>query len=497
MFIMRCKSSKKKLSLSPNIIIMITEELKKLYRSYTGTEATAVAELPSSGSNRRYFRLEGAQSIIGVSGTSIDENNAFIYMAQHFRKSGLPVPEVYCSSESKEYYLQEDLGDTLLFAAIEKGRKTSVFSEEEKELLRKTIRLLPSIQFAGADGFDFSVCYPQPEFNQRSIMWDLNYFKYCFLKATGLDFQEDRLEDDFQKMSDVLMRSLSATFMYRDFQSRNVMIKDGEPYFIDFQGGRKGPFYYDVASFLWQAKARYPDSLRQELLKEYMTALRKYKPIDEKYFYSQLRHFVLFRTLQVLGAYGFRGYFEKKPHFIQSVPFAIENLRALLKNDYPEYPYLCEVLNQLTEMKQFTDDIKKRQLTVKVMSFAYKKGIPEDTSGNGGGYVFDCRAVNNPGKYDRYKPFIGIDEPVIKFLEDDGEILTFLEHVYALVDASVARYIERRFSNLQVCFGCTGGQHRSVYSAQHLAEHLNKKFGVKVELVHREQNIEQTFNATK
>jgi hypothetical protein len=228
-----------------------------------------------------------------------------------------------------------------------------------------------------------------------------------------------------------------------------------------------------------------------------LAALRKYKPVDEKYFYSQLRHFVLFRTMQVLGAYGFRGYFEKKPHFIQSVPFAIENLRELLKKEYPEYPYLCEVLKQLTEMKQFTDDLKKRQLTVKVMSFAYKKGIPEDTSGNGGGYVFDCRAVNNPGKYDRYKPFIGIDEPVIKFLEDDGEILTFLEHVYALVDASVARYIERGFSNLQVCFGCTGGQHRSVYSAQHLAEHLNKKFGVHVELVHREQNIEQTFNATK
>lgn len=476
---------------------MIIEELKKLYQSYTGSEAETVTELPSSGSNRRYFRLTGVKSIIGVCGTSIDENKAFLYMADHFKKAGLPVPELYGASDDCTYYIQQDLGDTLLFAAIEKGRKTSVFSEDEKELLRKAIRLLPSIQFAGADGLDFSVCYPQPEFNHRSIMWDLNYFKYCFLKATGLDFQEDRLEDDFQKMADVLLRSLSATFMYRDFQSRNVMIKDGEPYFIDFQGGRKGPFYYDVASFLWQAKARYPESLRQELLKEYLVALRKYKPVDEKYFYSQLRHFVLFRTMQVLGAYGFRGYFEKKPHFIQSVPFAIENLRGLLKTDYPEYPYLCDVLKRLTEMKQFTDDLKKRQLTVKVMSFAYKKGIPEDTSGNGGGYVFDCRAVNNPGKYNRYKPFIGIDEPVIKFLEDDGEILTFLEHVYALVDASVARYVERGFSNLQVCFGCTGGQHRSVYSAQHLAEHLNKKFGVRVELVHREQNIEQTFNATK
>lgn len=475
---------------------MITEELKQLYQTHTGSPATDITELSSSGSNRRYFRLSGSVSLIGVSGTSIEENNAFIYMAAHFREKRLPVPQVYCWSVDKSFYLQEDLGDTLLFQAIEKGRKSCFFDETEKSLLHKTITLLPTLQFKGAEGFDFSQCYPLPEFNRRSILWDLNYFKYCFLKATGMEFQENLLEDDFQKMSDVLLRSSSATFMYRDFQSRNVMIKDGKPWFIDFQGGRKGPFYYDIASFLWQAKAKYPDSLRKELLQEYMEALRKYQPIDESYFYSQLRHFVLFRTLQVLGAYGFRGYFEKKPHFIQSVPYAIENLRELLKEEYPEYPYLCNVLRELTGLKQFTDDLKKRQLTVKVMSFAYKKGIPDDSTGNGGGYVFDCRAVNNPGKYERYKPFTGLDEPVITFLEEDGEILRFLDHVYALVDASVQRYMERGFSNLSVCFGCTGGQHRSVYSAQHLAEHLNQKFGVKVELVHREQNIEHTFEAT-
>ena len=457
--------------------------------------AEEIIEMPASGSNRRYFRLTGVQSLIGVYGTSVEENEAFLYMAEHFKKKNLPVPQVRCVSEDKLFYLQEDLGDTLLFHAIEKGRITNSFSVEEKELLRKTIRLLPSIQFAGAEGFDFNHCYPQPEFNQRSILWDLNYFKYCFLKATGLEFQEDKLEDDFQKMSNVLLRSSSDTFMYRDFQSRNVMIKDGEPWFIDFQGGRKGPFFYDIASFLWQAKARYPESLRDELLDEYIKAISKYVNIDRIYFFSQLRHFVLFRTLQVLGAYGFRGYFEKKPHFIQSVPFAIENLRQLLHEDYPEYPYLCSVLRELTEMKQFKDDLQKRQLTVKVMSFAYKKGIPNDPTGNGGGYVFDCRAVNNPGKYERYKPFTGLDEPIIKFLEDDGEIFPFLENAYALVDASVKRYMERGFSNLMVSFGCTGGQHRSVYSAQHMAEHLNKKFGVKVELIHREQNIEQTFDA--
>lgn len=475
---------------------MITEQIKNLYRTYTGHEAEEVTELPSSGSNRRYFRLHGPQTLIGVSGTSIEENRAFIYMAHHFRQKGLPVPEVYAQSDDQSFYLQEDLGDTLLFDAIEKGRKSSVFDESEKTLLRQTITKLPEIQFMGSDGFDFSYCYPQEEFNQRSILWDLNYFKYCFLKATGMEFQENRLEDDFLKMSDVLLRNQSATFMYRDFQSRNVMIRDGQPWFIDFQGGRKGPVYYDVASFLWQAKAKYPEDLRQELLLDYIEALRKYMPVDEKYFLSQLRHFVLFRTLQVLGAYGFRGYFEKKPHFIQSVPFAIENLRQLLKQDYPEYPYLCGLLRELTELKQFSDDLQRRTLEVKIVSFAYKKGIPNDPTGNGGGFVFDCRAINNPGKYERYNHFTGLDEPVIRFLEEDGEITVFLEHVYDLVDASVKRYLDRGFTNLMVCFGCTGGQHRSVYSAQHLAEHLHQKFGVKVSLTHREQNIEQLFKST-
>ncbi|MDD6099678.1 MAG: RNase adapter RapZ [bacterium] len=475
---------------------MVQKNLLQLYAEYTGQEADSIIELPSSGSNRRYFRLLGNPTLIGVSGTSVEENRAFLYMAQHFKKKGLPVPTVYYRSADDRFYLQEDLGNTLLFDAIEKGRKSSVFDEEERQLLKQTITLLPDIQFIGADGFDFSHCYPQPEFNRRSILWDLNYFKYCFLKATGLEYQEDRLEDDYQKMADVLLRSTSATFMYRDFQSRNVMVRDGKPWLIDFQGGRKGPVYYDVASFLWQAKANYPKELREELLDDYLHALQRYQPMDEKYFHSQLRHFVLFRTLQVLGAYGFRGYFEKKPHFIQSVPFAIENLRGLLREDYPEYPYLNQLLRELTQLKQFTDDQQRRILEVKVFSFAYKKGIPNDPSGNGGGFVFDCRAINNPGKYERYNHFTGLDEPVIHFLEEDGEITTFLNHAYQLVDASVKRYMDRGFSNLMVSFGCTGGQHRSVYSAQHMAEHIHQKFGVKVSLIHREQNIEQLFNPT-
>ena len=471
--------------------------LSKLYAEIKGALPAKVEELPSSGSNRRYFRLsaeDGSESLIGVLGTSLEENRAFIYMAGHFHSKDLPVPQVVAVSDDEMMYLQTDLGDTLLFKEIEKGRATRSFSRQEQELLSRTIRLLPKVQFVGAEDFDFNVCYPTTAFDTRSILWDLNYFKYCFLKATGIDFLEDRLEDDFQAMAKVLMSCDSNTFMYRDFQSRNVMIQNGQPWLIDFQGGRKGPFYYDVASFLWQAKANLPDKLRKELLDEYLEELNKYYPIDEETFMHNLRHFVLFRTLQVLGAYGFRGYFEKKPHFMQSVPFAIANLRELLAQPYQEYPYLNELLHRLVNLKQFTDELGKRKLTVKVMSFAYKKGIPNDTSGNGGGYVFDCRAINNPGKYERYKPFTGLDANVIKFLEDDGEILRFLDHCYALTDSSVARYIERGFTNLMIAYGCTGGQHRSVYCAQHTAEHIAKKFNVKVELIHREQDIEQTFN---
>ena len=470
---------------------MNTELLAQLYQSYTGEAPTSIEPLPGAGSNRKYFRLKGKESLIGVYGTSTEENRAFIYMARHFSQKGLPVPRILAEAADQSTYLQDDLGDISLFQFIKQGRESGNFSDEETNILKRTIRLLPQIQFEGSKDMDFSYCYPLATFNHRSVLWDLNYFKYCFLKATGLEFQENLLEDDFERMSDTLLQIEPQVFMYRDFQSRNVMIREEKPYFIDFQGGRKGPFYYDVASFLWQAKANYPDSLRQELLDEYLDALRPYHAIDKEQFLTTLRHFVLFRTLQVLGAYGFRGYFEKKAHFIQSVPYAIENLRQLLETDFPEYPYLCLMLRKLTELPQFASIRNRRKLTVRVMSFSYKKGIPEDPSGNGGGYVFDCRAVHNPGKYEQYKQLTGRDKPVIDFLEQDGEILQFLEHVDALADAHVQRFLERGFTNLSICFGCTGGQHRSVYSAEHVAHHLNEKFGIRIRLIHREQHIEQ------
>lgn len=471
--------------------------LSELFTRATGKPIGEQVALTASGSNRRYYRLysdDRQVSLIGVEGTSRDENHAFLTMAAHFTAQGLNVPRVLAVSEDEMEYVQEDLGDTLLFNYIAEGRKTGVFCESEKVMLRKTMRALAQFQVKAAEDFDFNVCYPQPEFNLRSIRWDLNYFKYCFLKATGLEFQEDKLENEFERLAYILLQQKQMNaFMYRDFQSRNVMVVNEEPYFIDFQGGRRGPVYYDVASFLWQAKANFHDELRHELIEEYLDKLTNYMPVDKQEFYATLRHFVLFRTMQVLGAYGFRGYFEKKPHFLQSIPFAIENLRRLLKDAADDYPYLIEVLHEMTEMKQFKEVSVRKPLVVKVYSFSFKKGIPADDSGNGGGFVFDCRAVNNPGKYERYNHVTGMDEPVIKFLEDDGEIFPFLDAAYRLVDASVKRYKDRGFTNLMVSFGCTGGQHRSVYAAEKMAEHINEKFGVEVRLIHREQNVERTL----
>ncbi|MEG2849819.1 MAG: RNase adapter RapZ, partial [Bacteroidales bacterium] len=352
----------------------------------------------------------------------------------------------------------------------------------------------PKLQFEGGKGLDYSVCFPQPEFDEKMISFDLNYFKYCFLKTTGLEFSEIKLYEDFKKISaDLLHNGNEETFLYRDFQARNVMLVKGEPYFIDFQGGRKGPFYYDLASFVWQAKANYSSSLKEELIKTYREALKNYKNIPDGEFDKNLRLFVLFRTMQVLGAYGFRGYFEKKPHFLQSVPFAIDNLRKLIQQPFTEYPYLQELLVNLTNMRQFSDLRVEKKLEVRIFSFSYKKGIPTDESGNGGGYVFDCRAIENPGKYEHYKHFTGLDKEVIKYLEDDGGIIKFLSHVYELADAHVKRYMERKFTNLMFSFGCTGGQHRSVYCSQHLAEYLAKKYNITVKLYHRELGLEQEF----
>ncbi len=484
------------------------ERLTKLYKEYVGSEPTEVKLMDKAGSNRSYYRLSGERSVVGVIGESREENDAFVYMARHFRQQGLSVPEVYGMSDDHMAYIQEDLGrkpENILWNKIRRSSITHAFTSGEKALLCRAMSDLCDLQFRGAEGFDYSHCYPAQCFDERSIKWDLNYFKYCFLKATGVVFNEDLLENDFERLAADLLTVPAHTFMYRDFQSRNVMLVGDTEHpeqcrlaYIDFQGGRRGPYYYDVASFVWQSRAKYPDELKHELIESYIDRLKHYQPqLDVHAFYRNLRLFVLFRTLQVLGAYGFRGYFEKKPDFMKnSIVPAIGGLRRLVaEQPFTQYPYLSRIIDELVNLKDFTSEDKS--LTVRVMSFAYKKGIPHDPSGNGGGFVFDCRALNNPGKYDRYKAFTGLDDNVIKFLQEESTIDQWLEHVYALVDESVERYKKRNFTDLMVCFGCTGGQHRSVYAAQHTAEHIHSKFNVRVELTHREQSgHDRTLNPT-
>ena len=492
------------------------DQLKSLFCSFTGRMPERVQVLSAEGSPRRYVRLSAAgKSYMGVIGTSLEENAAFIAMSRHFKAVGLPVPEVFAVSEDGLLYLQEDLGDRMLFNVLAPARAAGAYGEQEVELLVRTIRRLPEIQILGAKGFDFGTCYSEPRFGARQVLFDLNYFKYDFLKFTGLHFNETRLQDDFERLCSDLCNVGGIGFLYRDFQSRNVMLVGDEPYFIDFQGGQQGPHQYDLASFVWQAKAAYPAALRERLVSEYIDALKQFGPVDEPRFRQELRIFVLFRTLQVLGAYGYRGLYEGKPHFIGSIPFAMSNLRDLLARPFPAYPYLTEVL---TELSSHWDDtygpavlgkqgglsgqgtlerkIVERKpgaapLEVQVSSFSYKVGIPADDSSNGGGYVFDCRYMHNPGRYDEYKQLTGMDRPVIDFLEKDGEILHYLEHVYALVDPHVETFLRRGFTHLQVSFGCTGGQHRSVYCAEALARHLNGKYGIRVHLRHLAQQVDK------
>lgn len=467
--------------------------LEELFLSYSGQSAESCVKLSPSGSRRSYYRLCGAVgSLIGVQGTDKDENRAFISIASHLKSKGIAVPEVLAVSEDGMCYLQSDLGDTLLYDVLSESRNRGEYGEEECRLLCRVMSKLPEIQFKGADGLDFSVCYPSDSLNERMVDFDLNYFKYCFLKPSSVEFNEERLQDDFDALKLDILSEPMDVFMYRDFQARNVMMKDGEPWFIDFQGGRRGPVYYDVASFVWQAKAAYPDSLKRRMVDAYLDALQEYRSVDRNWFMSKLRVFVLFRTLQVLGAYGFRGRIEKRAHFLESIPYALANLRELLSEPFTQYPYLTEVLTKLSEDSPAPAGIvNDGKLEVHIYSFSFKKGIPEDYSGNGGGYVFDCRSVHNPGKYERFRHSTGLDPDVQEFLESDGEILPFLENAISLVDAHVARFVERGFSHMQVSFGCTGGQHRSAYSAQKLAEHLAGKPGVKVHLTHRELKIDK------
>ncbi len=472
----------------------IKQAIEKLFVQWSNEPVKELIALPESGSYRRYFRLTGeTKTAIAVHNNDRKENIAFIKFSEHFKNKNLPVPEIYEVNLDENVYLQEDLGDTTLFEYITKNRPGVEFSDDLVNILKKVLNRLVKFQIKGSEGFDYSYCYPRAAFDKQSMMWDLNYFKYYFLKLAKIPFDEQDLENDFLKFSDFLLEADTNYFLYRDFQTRNIMIRDGEPYFIDYQGGRKGALQYDLASLLYDAKADIPQEVRNDLRKYYIGILSEYQAIDKNKFNGYYFGYVLIRIMQAMGAFGFRGFYEKKTHFLQSIPFAVQNLEYLLDTvQLPvELPELMKVLRALTkseELKKFKNP--KRKLTVTITSFSYKKGIPVDDSGNGGGFVFDCRAIHNPGKYEKYVELTGRDAPVIDFFEKEEEMHRFLENSFKIVEQSVEKYLQRRFTNLMVNYGCTGGQHRSVYSAEQLAKHLKTKYDINIKLKHRELALE-------
>lgn len=467
------------------------DDLIKLFEKWAGQKIAKFTPMPRSGSDRLYFRLHSADKrAIGVINKDLKENIAFIGFTKHFLEKQLPVPAIYSEDLDKNIYLLEDLGDMTLFNLIQIEAESSRFSPQLLETYKKVLSKLPEFQITAGKDLDYSICYPRSSFDLQSMMWDLNYFKYYFLKLAGIQFDEQALEDDYQRLTAYLMEADSQYFLYRDFQSRNIMIKNEEIYFIDYQGGRKGALHYDLASLLYDAKANIPQDTREVLLDHYIRSLSDYIDFDEKEFRSYFSAFVMIRIMQAMGAYGFRGFYEKKAHFLASIPFALDNMQYILEHlDLPiELPTLIPVLKSLSKSEKLRS-IGIQTLKVSINSFSFKRGIPIDESGHGGGHVFDCRALPNPGRYDEYKNLTGKDLKVISFLEKEMEVEQFFSSCKSIAIQSVEKYIERKFDHLSINFGCTGGQHRSVYLAEKMAKYLKNEYDIKVVLRHREQEL--------
>ncbi|MBO7646648.1 MAG: phosphotransferase [Bacteroidales bacterium] len=454
--------------------------LQQMTVSATGQPVADCQALAASGSHRRYYRLVMADhsTLIGAFNDDVSENIAFFTFTRFFEEKGLSVPHLIAVHDDKKHYLQSDLGNTTLYEFLCKNRDGASLSQAVKDYYEQVVRALPAFQLSGQDHFDFSVSYPRHSFDRQSMQWDLNYFKYYFLKLANVPFNEQKLEDDYQALMDYLLSAPSDYFLYRDFQSRNIMVKDDKVFFIDYQGGRKGALQYDIASLLYDAKADLPEDFRTHLLDLYMNTLAEKISLDRESFVSYFHGFVLIRILQAMGAYGYRGYFERKTHFLQSVPYAVRNLEQLLdKMQLPiELPELTSALRSLIASDLVKPYQPSQTLTVVVQSFSFKKGLPNDPSGNGGGFVFDCRALPNPGREKEFAHNTGRDECVIQYMEKYPEVADFKNHVNGLVDAAVTNYLERHFNHLMVSFGCTGGQHRSVYFAEQTARHLRERF---------------------
>ena len=464
--------------------------LKKLFEQHFHSQVVRVEPLQGQlgGSGRNILRLSGERSSsIGILYGVREENVAFLEFSRHFRRYDLPVPEIYAEDLDHGAYLEEDLGGTTLYEFLSKNRAGDSISPQAIEAYRKVVAVLPRFQVKAGRSLNYKVCYPRASFDRQSIAWDLNYFKYYFLRLAGISFNEQALEDDFSHLTKFLLKADRDYFLYRDFQSRNVLLRDGDPFFVDYQGGRKGALQYDIASLLYDAKADLPPELRQKLLDCYVNRLADFVKLEREQFMLHYYAYVYIRIMQALGAYGFRGFYERKAHFLQSVPYALKNVRWLLQQvELPiALPTLMDAFKSMLgseKLQSLTSE--PENLIVQIFSFSYRRGLPKDETGHGGGFVFDCRTLPNPGREEAFKTFTGKDAAVIDYLNQQESVHQFLASVMSLVDASVSNYQGRGFKSLTVSFGCTGGQHRSVYLAEQLAKHLRGRNGVEVVVRH-------------
>ena len=479
------------------------DSLTQLFENWAGEPVVKIEPLPPAGSDRRYYRMIGAnKAAVGAFSPNDEENHTFLKFTNHFYKKGIAVPALYGEDVKNHTYLLQDLGDISLFKYLATNRKDGAFPEALIPVYKQVVEDLAELQIKGHEGLNYKKwCYQINKFDKAAMLWDLNYFKYYFLKVSNIPFDEALLQRDYNRLTRFLNKADNDYFMFRDFQARNIMLVEGKPHYIDYQGGRKGARQYDLASLLCQAKANIPYEVRDQLLEYYMDAAGNLGKFDRKAFEKYYYPFVLIRCIQVLGAYGFRGIYERKTHFLTSIPFAIRNIEWVLgKIDIKELkiPYLRETLERLVASRDWSlllpQEQKDKKLTVTISSFSYRRGIPVDTSGHGGGFVFDCRALHNPGRFAPYKRLTGRDIEVQDFLKANSRIETYLEDVYDLVDASVEKYMKRSFSNLMVNFGCTGGQHRSVYCADSLTKHLKEKYDIHVVTNHVEQELKNWKN---
>jgi aminoglycoside/choline kinase family phosphotransferase len=466
--------------------------LRRLFEQHFQSPPERVMPLQGQlgGSGRVIVRLAGAgHTAVGILYSVREENVAFLEFSRHFRRHGLPVPEIYAEDLGHGAYLEEDLGNTTLFEFLSASRSGHDIAPQVVEAYRKVVAVLPRFQVEAGRDLNYKVCYPRASFDRQSIAWDLNYFKYYFLRLASIPFNEQALEVDFTRLTKFLLGADHDYFLYRDFQSRNIMLRDGAPWFVDYQGGRKGALQYDIASLLFDGKADLPPDLRQQLLDDYLDCLAGSVDLKRDAFMEHYYAFVYVRILQALGAYGFRGFYERKPHFLESVPYALKNLRWLAEHvKLPvALPALLDALERMSSSEKLQHSAAPSTgLTVRIFSFSFHHSMPADESGNGGGFVFDARSLPNPGREEQFRSLTGRDQPVIAYLDRQESVHQFLSHAISLVDTSVANYRHRGFSSLMVSFGCTGGQHRSVYLAEHLANHLRGIAGIEVVVRHIE-----------